>query len=92
MLQRVIILYRADRGSEIVVLRSGANAGSSGALHKRSEASPKLFRSFPKLQESQGQSLVTGRVQFVLLESWRLTKLRTDRKLETFRRLANAEA
>ena len=57
---------------------------------------PKLLRSFseafPKLQESQGQSLVTGRVQFVLLESWRLTKLRTDRKLETFRRLANAEA
>ena len=65
MLQRVIILYRADRGSEIVVLRSGANAGSSGVLRKRSEA-------LQKLQESQGQSLVTARVQFVLLESWRL--------------------
>jgi hypothetical protein len=64
VLQRVIILFRADRGSGVVDLRSGANAGSSGVLRKRSEA-------LQKLQESQGQSLVTKRVQFVPLESWR---------------------
>jgi hypothetical protein len=54
-LERIVV-------AKLLFDRSGANAGSSGVLHKRSEA-------FPKLQESQGQSLVTGRVQFVLLES-----------------------
>ena len=71
MLQRVIPYIEPIVVAKLVVVRSSANAGSSGVLRKRSEA-------LQKLQESQVQNLVTARVQFVLLESWRLYQAAED--------------
>ena len=51
--------------------------GSLRVLRKRSEASRKL-------QGSQVHNLVTARVQFVLLEPWRLYQAAENRRLEPY--------